>query len=274
MRKFSPVMGIAILTLLVSLSTFAGAADLKTVGGISLFGGAEKDSGMAASGIGGLNGLGLLPLTKDLGLQGSMSFAGGQGFRFGLNAGPVLNFNSGKAGLFVDYSYWAREGFNYVGLRGSGGYYFGNFDALLSYSQPVSSVQHSGGKTMTGINELHALLRFYPTNEIELNGGFLVNSFAGPQHGDNGGTGVGGSFGASFKLFDPIVINLVQAKIDDRARYSVTSGIEFIYGSPLQEWLREYISFPSFGSSPGEGKQTTQNRTESPSNNCPRCNLQ
>jgi hypothetical protein len=268
MRKFSRVIGIGTLAFLLCVSTFGDAADLKPVGGVNLFGGAEKDSGMAASGIGGVNALGLFPLTKDLGLQGALSFSGGQGFRFGLNAGPVLNFSSGKAGLFVDYSYWARETFNYVDIRGSGGYYFDKFDALLSYSQPVSSVQRSGGKKMTGINELHALLRFYPTNEIELNGGFLVNSFAGPGHGDNGGTGVGGSFGASFKLFDPIVINLVQAKIDNRARYSVTSGIEFIYGSPLQEWLREHISFPSFGGAPGQGKQTKQTRTEQSCRDC------
>jgi hypothetical protein len=134
-----------------------------------------------------------------------------------------------------------------------GGYYFDRFDALLSYSQPVTSVHRVGDRKFTGINELQGVLRFYPTNEIEVNGGFLVNSFAGPARRDNGGTGVGGSFGLSFKLFDPIVIQLVQAKIDNRERYRVTTGIQIIWGSPLQEYLREHITMPSATGGGGHG---------------------
>ena len=230
------------------------AIDLKPVGGITGFGGAERGNGNPASGIGGVDAFGLLPITKDIGLQGGLSFSGGQGFRFGLNAGPVLNFASGKAGLFVDYEHRAREDFNYVGIRGTGGYFFDRFDALLSYSQPVSSVHRSGGRKFTGINELQAILRFYPTNEIEVDGGFLVNSFAGPGWRDNGGTGVGGSVGLSFKVFDPVVLQLIQAKFDNRERYRVTSGIQLIFGSPLQEFLREHISLPSTGGTPGGPK--------------------
>ena len=243
---------------LFAAKPLAIAIDLKPVGGITAFGGAERGNGNLASGIGGLDGFGLLPITKDIGLQGGLSFSGGQGFRFGLNAGPVLNFASGKAGLFVDYEHRARDDFNYVGIRGTGGYFFDRFDALLSYSQPVSSVQRSGGRKFTGINELQAILRFYPTNEIEVNGGFLVNSFAGPGWRDNGGTGVGGSAGLSFKIFDPVVIQLFQAKFDNRERYRVTSGIQLIFGSPLQEFLREYISLPSTGGTPGGPKVTPQ----------------
>jgi hypothetical protein len=252
-------ISIVVLVFIVSLFSpklIANAVDLKPVGGITAYGGAERGFTDSAGGIGGLDALGLLPVGKDIGLQGGLSFSGGKGFRFGLNAGPVLNFNSGKVGLFVDYEHRAREDFNYVAIRGTGGYYFDRFDALLSYTQPVSSVHRAGGEKFTGINELNGILRFYPTNEIELNGGFLVNSFAGPGHNDNGGTGVGGSFGLSFKLFDPVVIQLVQAKFDNRERYRVTSGIQLIYGSPLQEFLREHISLPFFGGSPGGPKKT------------------
>jgi hypothetical protein len=236
---------------LSSSATSIQAADLKPVGGITAFAGAERGIDNSGSAIGGVDGLGLVPLTKNLGLQGGLSLSGGQGFRLGLNAGPVLNFDSGKLGLFVDYEHFAREDFNYAGIRGMGAYYFNRFDGILSYSQPVSSVHRAGGRKFTGINELHGVLRFYPTNEIELNGGVLVNSFAGAGRKDNGGTGVGGSFGISFKLLDPIVIQLVQAKFDNRERYRVTSGIQVIWGSPLQEYLREQLSLPTIGASPG-----------------------
>ena len=238
-----------ILVMLVSIffpSSIGVTADLKPVGGITAFGGAEKGVDNA-SGIGGLEMLGLLPVGRNVGVQGGLNFTGGQGFRFGVNAGPVLNFPSGKVGLFVDYEHRAREDFNYVGLRGIGGYYFDRVDALLSYSQPVCCVKRSNGIKIVGINELQGILRFYPISEIELNGGILVNSFAGPGRNDNGGTGVGGSFGISFKLFDPIVIQLVQGKIDNRERYRITSGIQLIWGSPLQEYLREHVSPPFIG---------------------------
>ncbi len=246
---FSIIFAVVLLGLSAT-DTSIQAADLKPVGGITGFAGAEGTDN-SGSAIGGVDGLGLFPLTKNLGLQGGLSFSGGQGFRFGINAGPVLNFDSGKLGLFTDYEYFAREDYNYVGIRGMGAYYFNRFDGILSYSQPVSSVHRSGRSKLTSINELHGIMRFYPTKEVELNGGVLVNSFAGPGRKDNGGTGVGGSFGVSFKLWDPIVIQLVQAKIDNRDRYRVTSGIQVIWGSPLQEYLREQLSLPTIGASPG-----------------------
>lgn len=252
-RSVTFVLGLCALIGVVSDSI---AVDLKPVGGITGFAGAERSNGLSASGIGGIEGLGLLPLTKSIGLQGGLTLSGGQGFKLDLNAGPVFNFDSGKAGLFLDYEHRAREDYNYVGLRGTGGYYFDRFDALLSYSQPLSSVKRVNGRKFTGINELHGVLRFYPTNEIEVNGGFLVNSFAGPGRNENGGTGVGGSFGVSFKLFDPIVLQLVQAKIDNRDRYRVTSGIQIIWGSPLQEYLREHIAMPTIGGNPSAPKST------------------
>ena len=238
-------------------------ADLKPIGGITAFGGAERQRGQEASGIGGVDLLGLAPLGKDLGVQGGFYSSGGQGFRFGLNAGPVFNFTSGKAGLFLDYEHRAREDFNLVGIRGTGGYYFDQFDALLSYSQPVSSVKRSGGRKFTGINELQGILRFYPTNEVELNAGFLVNSFAGAGRKDEGGTGVGGIFGVSFKLFDPVVIQLVQVKVDNRERYRVTSGVQLIFGSPLKEWMHAHIPLPAAGGVPG-GLKTSRRQLPPP----------
>jgi hypothetical protein len=92
----------------------AGAIDLKPVGGITAFGGAERASGNSATGIGGADAFGLWPIARNVGIQGGLSASGGQGFRLGVNAGPVLNFDSGKLGVFADYEYRAREDFNYA----------------------------------------------------------------------------------------------------------------------------------------------------------------
>lgn len=65
------------------------------------------------------------------------------------------------------------------------------------------------------------------------------------------GSGVGGTFGLSFKLFDPVVVHLVQGQFDNRERYRVISGIQVIFGSTLQEWQRGHISTPIGGGTGG-----------------------
>jgi hypothetical protein len=245
--KRLPILLLAVFTFAFPWCAKSSGQDLKPIGGITAFGGAERDPGAGSNGIGGLDLTGLLPLSRSLGIQGSAYSMGGRGFRFGLDAGPVLNFISGKAGLFVDYEHRAREDFNYVSVRGVGAYYLDRLDLVLSYSHPVSSIKRLGGGKIAGINELQGLLRFYPTQEIEINGGLLLNSFAGAGRKDDGGTGVGGTFGLSFKLFDPVVIQLVQGKIDNRERYRVTSGIQLIFGSPLRDWSRAHLPSPTGG---------------------------
>jgi hypothetical protein len=71
------------------LPSLLHAVDLKPVGGITAFAGAERGDG-SASPIGGVDGLGLIPLGQSLGLQGGLYLSGGDGFRFGLNAGPAF----------------------------------------------------------------------------------------------------------------------------------------------------------------------------------------
>ncbi len=222
-------------------------AELKPIGGIAAFGGAERGHEDEAHGVGGTQLLGLVPLTQQFGLQGSTSFTGGRGFRFGLSAGPVLNLASSRAGLFVDYEHRAQGDANLAAVRGSWAYYLNQFDLELTYSHPVSSAKSSGGISQVGMNQLQGLLRFYPTKEVELNAGILVNSFAGVDHSKGGGSGVGGAFGLSFKLFDPVVIHLVQGQFDNRERYRVVSGIQLIFGSTLQEWQRSHMPVPIGG---------------------------
>ena len=135
---------------------------------------------------------------------------------------------------------------NFIFLRGVWAHYFDTFDFVLSYLQPVYHIQHSSAlksmhdtlsaypkKDLT-MNELRANLRYYPTPNTELNGGFLVNSFAGPTRNESG-TGVGGSFGASYRIIGPMVLNLVQGQFDSRSRYRVTSGVQFFWAPPAVE---------------------------------------
>jgi hypothetical protein len=235
------------LSFLITLSMAVPpvGADLKPAVGLTLFGGAERGTDDHAGGIGGAELFGLLPVSQQWGVQGSLLNQGGTGdYRLGLSLGPVLAYSSGKVGLFGDYVYRDQGDNNFFYLRGVWSHYFNNFDLVLSYSQPVHSVQHTrvtltGGCGLTrntsepSINELKGIVRYYPTSKIELNAGLLVNSFAGPDRNQTG-TGFGGVFGAAIQVLDWLIIRPVQGQMDTRERYRVTSGIEFVW-APAQE---------------------------------------
>lgn len=212
-------------------------------------------------GLGGFELFGVLPLSRQFGLQGSYGFTGQEdGYRLGFSAGPLYDYGSGKFGLFVDYEYrkeplgeirpaiaFRRDRGNryqnFVFLRGVWTHYFDNFDLVLSYTQPTHSVQDSSNtdwdprrtpacfpKKAYTINELKGVVRTYPTSQIEADVGMLVNSFAGPDRNVTG-TGVGGVFGLHYSITNNIILNIVQAQGDTRSRYRVTGGLQF-YWSP------------------------------------------
>jgi hypothetical protein len=225
----------------------AGHSDIKPLVSLNLFGGAERGNGDDAGAIGGSELIGIYPFTQNWAIQGSLFNQGGNGgYKFGLSAGPVFAYNSGKIGLFGDYLYRNRGDNNFFFLRGVWAHYFESVDLVLSYSQPVHSVQHTS-KTFTeappgpcgdppqtrnvkepSINELKAVLRYYPTPKIELNGGLLVNSFAGPDRNETG-TGFGGVFGVAFQVLDWLILRPVQGQMDTRERYRITSGVELVW---------------------------------------------
>jgi len=195
---------------------------------------------------------GLYPFAKTFGLQGGLLNQGGRGgYRLGVSAGPVFDYDSGKVGFFTDYIHQKQGDLNFVYLRGQWVHYFQNFDIIFSYSHPVNSVQHAtvvdkrfvdgtdcGRADVTqtrtrrvsapAMNELKTYARIYPTQQTEMTLGFLVNSFAGPDRNKTG-TGFGGVFGASVQLFDWLVFRAVQGQMDTRERYRITSGLEFIW---------------------------------------------
>lgn len=255
MRKICSIV-VATLTLFTSIP--ATRSELRPVVGLTLFGGAERGSDDHAGAMGGSELLGLYPLGQSWGLQGSLMNQGGNGgYKFGLSAGPVYAYSSGKLGLFGDYVHRNRGDNNFFFLRGVWSHYIGNFDFVLTYTQPVHSVQRTrrtvtdiidqanGCGTQTefrnrvvnarepSINELKGVVRYYPTPRIELNGGLLVNSFAGPDRNKTG-TGFGGVFGMAFQVLDWLIIRPVQGQMDTRERYRITSGVEFVW-APAQE---------------------------------------
>jgi len=245
--------------------------EVNPLASINFYGGAERGINTSAGPLGGTELLGVVPLIGNFGFQSSLGWEGGNDvFRTLVGGGPLYSYSSGKFGLFVQYEYKQtplakvssedppksvqdRGGTrnNFIFLRGVWAHYFDTFDFVLSYVQPVYHIQNSSAlefnhsraaaglvpcvpkKDLT-MNVLSAILNFYPTPDIQLNGGFLVNSFAGPTRNESG-TGVGGSFGASYRIIGPMVVNLVQGQFDSRSRYRVSSGIQFFWAPPAAE---------------------------------------
>ncbi len=245
------------IVMIIALLVPPAGSDLQPVVGLTLFGGAERGTDDHAGGMGGAELLGLYPLGPSWGLQGSLMNQGGiGGYRFGLSAGPVYAYNSGKLGLFGDYFHTSRGSNNFFFLRGLWSHYFDNFDLVVSYSQPVHSVQRTKqtvfdlpppgcgnppvkrtvNATEPSINELKSVVRYYPSQKVELNAGLLVNSFAGPDRNKTG-TAFGGVFGVAFQVLDWLIIRPIQAQMDTRERYRITSGVELVW-APLQQYQR------------------------------------
>jgi hypothetical protein len=263
---FSILLSVS-MVVLPGVSTTSRSEEVTPLASINFYGGAERDINKNVGPLGGTELLGVAPLVGNFGFQGSLGWEGGnESFRTLVSGGPVYKYSSGMFGLFVQYEYKQtplahvssgpptgdlrslqdRGGTrnNFIFLRGVWAHYFDTFDFVLSYVQPTQHIQHSSAlqfkhntciqkKDLT-MNELKANLRYYPTPNTELNGGFLVNSFAGPTRNESG-TGVGGSFGASYRIIGPMVLNLVQGQFDSRSRYRVTSGVQFFWAPPAVE---------------------------------------
>jgi hypothetical protein len=267
------------LIALVIVFELRAIAELQPVAGLNTFGGVERGNDKAINGpagaIGGTEIFGLYPLSKSLGLQGSLLNQGGRGgYRLGVSAGPVFDYGSGKVGLFADYVHLNQGDNNFIYIRGQWAHYFENFDLVFSYSNPVNSTQHTpttvtdsrfvdgtscGAPDVTqtrtrkvnqsapAINELKTYARFYPMPRTEVTLGMLVNSFAGPDRNKTG-TGFGGVFGASVQVIDWLVFHVVQGQMDTRERYRITSGLEFVW-SPAKTEKPERLR--------GEGEKDT-----------------
>ncbi len=233
-----------------ALAPTANVASLEPFGKLELSGGAEKESGARAGGRFLAEGLGVLPLIGNFGIQGTASYMAGQGSRFGATAGPVLGFDGGKIGMLVSYQHRNLRDNDFVHIIPSVAFYLDQANLNLWYAHPVTPAQRDGNHTEWGINKAQATASFYAGSDwasflrkdnVELTIGIQANSFAG---GGNLRAGVGPVFGLSFLPMPGVGVNLVRGTFDSRSRYRVMSGLEFFFGrgaTTLKESRRKYL---------------------------------
>jgi hypothetical protein len=225
-------------------------AGLEPFGKLELSGGAEKEQGSHAGGRFLAEGLGVLPLLGNFGIQGTASYMGGLGSRFGATAGPLVGWDGGKIGMLVSYQHRTLRDNNFLHLIPSVAFYLDQANLNLWYAHPVLHAQRDGNHTEWGINKVQATASFYAGSDwasflrkdnVELTLGIQANSFAG---GGNLHAGVGPVFGLSFLPMPGVGVNLVRGTFDSRSRYRVMSGLEFFFGrntTTLKESRRKYL---------------------------------
>ena len=281
MKQLVASLVLAIVTV-YSWGATGEAAGIEPLGRVEVFGGAEKEAGASAGGRGGIELLGVIPLTERLGMQSVGHYVGGSGSRFGLSAGPVYDFGSVKAGFFTAYQYRSHNDNHFVHLRPSVTFYMPQANINLFYSHPVSSPQRDRGSVEDGINHLQATFNYFPAAElasfmrkdnVELTLGLQANSFAGAGSGKVP-NGVGPVFGFSFMPAQNFEVNLVKAAIDHHGRYRVGVGLSFNFskGTPtLKEIRRRYLE-PNFFSPNGAASSSNSQDCSAKSHNLSVCN--
>src|SRR3989304_4569013 len=227
-----------VIALILFWAPRAELAGIEPVGKLSVEGGAEKEQGSEAGGRGSLTVLGVMPVAGNFGLQAKANYTGGLGSRFGLSAGPLFSWDSGKAGLFVAYQHRTLNSNNFVHLRPSIAFYLPQANINLYYSHPVSDPQRDGRvfvdrRIQYGINHLVGTFNYFPGFDLawfkkKNNVGFVLgirgNSLGGAGS-HNLQSGVGPVFGFAFMPMKGWEINVVKGSIDNHGRYRVVSGI-------------------------------------------------
>lgn len=229
------------------------AAGLEPFGKVSILGGAEREGGAPAGGRGAIEFLGVAPFTQNFGVQGTGHYVGGRGSRYGLNAGPIFSWDTGKAGVLVNYQHRTLGDNNFVHIRPSLGLYFDQANVNLWYSHPVSEPQRDRRGVEYGINRLQGTVSYFPPMDVatfmrkdnlEVTLGVQVNTFAGAGRSKLEGAGVGPVLGVSFMPTQNVEVNLFKATIDNRSRYRVYSGLQFFFNrtkDTLKELRRKYL---------------------------------
>jgi len=255
---------VAVVFLWTSRAELAG---VEPVGKVTIEGGAEKEEGNRAGGRGTFSILGVMPLTQSFGLQGSASYVGGLGSRFGLSAGPLFSWDSGKAGLFLAYQHRTFNSNNFLHLRPSFSFYLPQANINVYYSHPLTDPQRDGDRVEVGINTLQATFNYFPSydlasfltrNNMEWTLGVQANSFGGVGSG-NLETGVGPVFGFAFMPTKGLEVNVLKGTIDHHGRYRVETGLSFYFdkvGATLKDLRRRYLE-PNFGGPNSAGARVT-----------------
>jgi hypothetical protein len=245
-------LGLVLFAAVFLWASRAELAGIDPVGKVVAEVGAEKEEGSPAGGRGQIELLGVAPLGESFGLQAGAHYVGGRGSRFGLTAGPIGSFGSGKAGLFLAYQYRTFNSNHFLHLRPSVSFYMPQMNVNVFYSHPLSSPQRDGRDVEYGINQIQGTVSYFPgvdlasflrKDNVELTLGVQANSFGGVGSG-NLQNGVGPVFGLAFMPMQSVEINAFKGTIDNHGRYRVLSGLSFYFdklGGTLKELRRRYL---------------------------------
>jgi hypothetical protein len=243
---------VVVVVMVLRWTGAAWAAGVEPLGRIEASGGAEKEDGARAGGRGSLELLGVLPIGDHFGIQSIGHYVGGSGSRFGLSAGPLIDWGAGKVGFFAAYQYRSHNDTNLVHLRPSASFYLPQGNINLFYSHPV----YSSEREEFGVNHLQGTFSYFLAadwnsflrkDNVEMTLGVQVNSFAG-AHSGNVSNGVGPVFGFSFLPIKGLEVNLVKGTVDQHGRYRVGTGLAYNFTTieaTLKEIRRRYLE-PNF----------------------------
>ena len=254
MKFAGTLLGVLLFGSLIISQPVHAAAFLEPFGKVELSGGGEKEAGAHAGGRFTMEGLGVLPLMGNFGVQGALHYVGGLGSRVGFNLGPVLGWDGGKVGAFLAYQHRGLRGTNFWHLIPSMAIYLPQANLNLWYAHPTSGASRGGHRVEYGINKLQGTASFFNSTEwlpflkrdnAEILLGLQVNTFAGAGHGKMGGAGFGPVAGASFLVMPGVAVNLLRLNFDHKSRFRVGTGLEFFVdpkgNTTLKEARRKYL---------------------------------
>jgi hypothetical protein len=249
-------------------------AGVDWLGRLSLLGGAESetwrrksDTGGSAHGFVLAEGLGVIPLTSQIGLQLSgdfqVSFDGGK--KFGAQIGPIFDFGMGKAGLFLTNQFRAyfnsdserQRQFYLLWLTPAVAFYDvipnTNIDIWwsnqLSRHVTLNGSENDPRRQYSPTSSLRAAINFFPggmpfgNGNTELTLGVQVNGLSGADK-HWAWSGAGPVVGVAVMPWQNVELQVVKFTMDNRNRYRVTTGLQLYFDKTnptLIQLRRKYL---------------------------------
>lgn len=239
------VSALATLMAVVLWTPIGMAAQVVTFGSVSVSAGAENE-GDSSGGRFTAQGLGVLPIMANLGLQGMVSYVGGQGSRFGVNLGPIYGWSGGlpiiggtggKTGLIFAYQHRSHQDDDFAWIRPAVGLYYSQVTINGWLSQSITDTRSNGGffhgVKSKPMDQIRFEGNYYPTIDVgpylkrdnwELTAGLQFNN---PWGGD---FGAGPVLGMSLMPLDNVVVNAFRVAVDSESRYRFAVGVEYTFG--------------------------------------------
>jgi len=259
------LLGFFILAVAVLLTPVtAHVSDIEWLGRLSALGGAEKENvyrpnSTAGGARGHFTGEAMLvapvPFIPPLGIQVATAIVAANGFRWGVNGGPVFDFGAGKAGLLFDYQYRhydGRCGSNDIDLHGAWvrpavSFYLPQTNVDFWVSQGISprhnvnACEGDRRKVFIPVNEAQAMVNFFPPvpimgrDNLEVSIGVRVQNLWGASRNaigvqNIGAVSVGPAAGIAVMPWQNLEVTLVRGWYDvNHSKYKVNSGIQYYF---------------------------------------------